>query len=238
MMCIAVKAEGFIAINMGFENTAGPYNHQAVALLVEGDQSAFFLCKISGYQDTLAVHSGRQFYRECQIGGTVDFMFGYSTAIFQRCTIVAKKRADHGHVTLIANGRFEEDSTEFSFQFCYVTADIDLLNNVNVTPTCLGRPWGKYSRTVFMQSTLGSVATPKGWLEWGGNREIDTLYYGEFMNNGPGSELARWVRWPGYHTNPSEADEFTAANFLDRDSWLPSTGILYTSELGSPIPQT
>lgn len=138
-MCIAVKAEGFIAINIGLENTAGPYNHRAVALLVEGDQSDFFRCKISGYQDTLAVHSGRQFYRECKISGIVDFIFGYGTAIFQRCTILAKKRA------------FEEDSTGFSFQFCDVTADIDLLNKVNATPTYLGRPWGKYSRTVFMQ---------------------------------------------------------------------------------------
>ncbi|PRQ58769.1 putative pectinesterase [Rosa chinensis] len=56
-----------------------------------------------------------------------------------------------------------------------------------------------------------------------------TLYYGEFMNKGPGSELAGRVRWLGHHTDPSEADQFTATNFIDGDSWLPSTGIPYTS---------
>ncbi|XP_024162689.1 pectinesterase/pectinesterase inhibitor PPE8B [Rosa chinensis] len=94
----AVKAEGFIAIYIGFENTAGPHNGQAVALLVKGNQSAFFRCKISGYQDTLYAHNSRQFFRECKISGTVDFIFGYSTAVFQMCTNIAKKRPNHGQL--------------------------------------------------------------------------------------------------------------------------------------------
>ncbi|KAH9306465.1 hypothetical protein KI387_010869, partial [Taxus chinensis] len=80
-----VKGRGFIARDITFENSAGPEKHQAVALLVASHQSVFYRCSIKGYQDTLYAHSLCQFYRECQIYGTVDFIFGDAAAVFQKC---------------------------------------------------------------------------------------------------------------------------------------------------------
>jgi hypothetical protein len=48
--CAAVQASGFIAMDMSIRNTAGPNGHQAVALRVGGDQSAFSGLSIEGYQ--------------------------------------------------------------------------------------------------------------------------------------------------------------------------------------------
>ncbi|MCH4805154.1 pectinesterase family protein, partial [Pasteurella multocida] len=84
-------APGFIAKYMGFENSAGPEKHQAVALRNQGDQSAFFDCNIHGYQDSLYVQTNRQFYRNCEISGTVDFIFGVSTTLIQNSKIVVRK---------------------------------------------------------------------------------------------------------------------------------------------------
>ncbi|XP_061999449.1 pectinesterase/pectinesterase inhibitor PPE8B-like [Rosa rugosa] len=139
----AVKAEGFIAIDIGFENTAGPHNGQAVALLVKGDQSAFFRCKINGYQDTLYAHNSRQFFRECKISGTVDFIFGYSTAVFQMCTIIARKDLIMAWLQLLPTVFSKKTQPGLHSNFVtYVTADADLLSNITATPTYLGRPWG------------------------------------------------------------------------------------------------
>ncbi|KAM1038991.1 hypothetical protein ACFX13_034328 [Malus domestica] len=218
----AVSADGFIAMDIGFENTAGPENYQAVALLSGGDRAVFYRCKISGYQDTLLVHAGRQFFRECQISGSLDFIFGYGAAVFQKCLLTVKKTIPGVINTVTAHGRYApKDPTGFSFQFCTISADSD------VAAAYLGRPWGKYSRTVFMQSYISNVIQPQGWIEWKGKSALNTLYYGEYTNNGPGARLSSRVNWPGYHVieNPAEADEFTTAKFIEGDSWLTSTNV-------------
>ncbi|TQD93416.1 hypothetical protein C1H46_021005 [Malus baccata] len=40
-----------------------------------------------GYQETLYTHSRKQLYRECDIYGTVDFIFGDATVVLQNCNI-------------------------------------------------------------------------------------------------------------------------------------------------------
>ncbi|KAM1270601.1 hypothetical protein ACFX13_032484 [Malus domestica] len=74
--------DGFIACDITFENNAGPSKHQAVTLRVGVDKSVIFRCSMVGYQDTLYTLSKRQFYRDTQIYGTVDFIFGNSAAVF------------------------------------------------------------------------------------------------------------------------------------------------------------
>ena len=88
-----IYAPDFIAENITFENSSGPVG-QAVACFVSGDRATFRNCRFLGCQDTLytyGVHS-RQYYENCYIEGTVDFIFGKSTAVFNRCTIHSKGR--------------------------------------------------------------------------------------------------------------------------------------------------
>ncbi|WOK94088.1 pectinesterase [Canna indica] len=227
----AVAGKGFIARDLTVENTAGPQKHQAVALRSDSDLSVFYRCEFSGYQDTLYAHSLRQFYRECRISGTVDFIFGDAAAVFQSCRIIARRPLPDQKNTVTAQGRKDPNqNTGFSFQFCNVTGDADLTNS---TATYLGRPWKEYSVTVFMQSYLEAVIRPEGWLEWNGDFALKTLYYGEYMNYGPGSGLGARVTWPGYHaiSDTATAANFTVAQFIDGNMWLPSTGVKYTAGL-------
>ncbi|KAL1359977.1 pectinesterase/pectinesterase inhibitor PPE8B [Arachis hypogaea] len=229
-----VVGEGFIARDITFQNTAGPAKKQAVALRTDSDFSVFFRCGIFGYQDTLYVHSMRQFFRECTISGTVDFIFGYGTAVFQKCNILIKKGSPDQKNAITAHGREDpNEPTGFSLQFCNIIADSDLVPFVKMTESFLGRPWKKYSRTVFMQNYISDVISPLGWTPWNGSIGLDTLYYAEYMNTGPGAGVANRVKWPGYRVlkTSREASNFTVANFIQGNSWLPSTGVAFSAGL-------
>lgn len=82
-----IYAPDFYAENITFENSAGRVG-QAVACFVSGDR-AYFKTVVFGNQDTLYTYGkdSRQFYDHCYIEGTVDFIFGWSTALFKDCTI-------------------------------------------------------------------------------------------------------------------------------------------------------
>ncbi|BAF17224.1 Os05g0361500 [Oryza sativa Japonica Group] len=86
----AVVGQGFVAMNMTFRNTAGPSKHQAVALRSGADLSAFYGCSFEAYQDTLYAHSLRQFYRRCDVYGTVDYVFGNAAVVFQSCAFLSR----------------------------------------------------------------------------------------------------------------------------------------------------
>lgn len=75
MVFVAVVGDRFVAVDVTFRNTAGPEKHQAVAVRNNADGSTFYRCSFEGYQDTLYVHSLRQFYRECDIYGMIYHIF-------------------------------------------------------------------------------------------------------------------------------------------------------------------
>lgn len=224
----AVAGEGFLARDLTIENTAGPSKHQAVALRVNADLSAFYNCEILGYQDTLYVHSLRQFYRNCLIQGTVDFIFGNAAVVLQECDIQAR-RPNPGQKNMVtAHGRIDQDEpTAISIHRCKIGATADLNGTLN--PTYLGRPWKQYSRTVIIESEIGGAVHPAGWHEWNGDFGLDTLYYGEYENTGPGAGTDRRVNWTGHKiiNSSHEAVQFTPGVFISGSDWLGSTGFPY-----------
>lgn len=98
--------------------------------------------------------------------------------------------------------------------------------------TYLGRPWKTYSRTVIMQTAISDIINPAGWYEWDGNFALDTLYYAEHANTGAGASTENRVTWKGYRViSASEAQAFTADEFIAAGSWLGSTEFPYSPGL-------
>ncbi|THF94563.1 pectinesterase 2-like [Camellia sinensis] len=231
---VAVTGGGFIAREITFRNIAGPQNHQAVALRSGSDLSVFYRCGFEGYQDTLYVHSQRQFYKECYIYGTVDFIFGNAAVVFQNCMIYARRPMNKQKNTITAQGRTDPNqNTGISIHNSRVMASSDLKPVLSSFKTYLGRPWKQYSRTVYLQTYLDTLVDPAGWLEWDGNFALNTLYYGEYKNFGPGSSTSGRVKWRGYRviSSATVASQFNVANFIAGRSWLPSTGVPFSSSL-------
>ncbi|XP_075644061.1 putative pectinesterase/pectinesterase inhibitor 7 isoform X1 [Castanea sativa] len=230
----AVVATGFVAMNMTFRNTAGAIKKQAVAVRNGADLSTFYRCSFEAYQDTLYAHSLRQFYRECDIYGTIDFIFGNAAAVFQNCNIYPRLPMSGQFNAITAQGRTDPNqNTGTSIQNCTIRAADELASsNINFQ-TYLGRPWKNHSRTIYMETFMDSLINPAGWIAWNGDLAPSTLYYAEYDNTGPGSMTTNRVSWPTYHVinNATEAANFTAANFLLADDWLPQTGVPYDSGL-------
>ncbi|XP_024026235.1 pectinesterase [Morus notabilis] len=232
---VAVVGNGFIAKGITFENSAGPSKHQAVALRSGSDLSTFYKCSFIGYQDTLYAHSLRQFYRECDVYGTIDFIFGNAAVVLQNCNFYARRPNPNQHNIFTAQGREDPNqNTGISILNCKVTAASDLSPVKSSFKTYLGRPWKEYSRTVFMKSYIDDLVDPAGWLEWNATFALTTLYYGEYMNHGPGSNTSARVTWPGYRVINSsvEASRFSVDAFIQGGEWLNSTQVPYFANLG------
>nr|CAC01624.1 putative pectin methylesterase [Populus tremula x Populus tremuloides] len=228
---VAAVGQGFLARGVTFENTAGPSKHQAVALRVGSDLSAFYECDMLAYQDTLYVHSNRQFFINCFVAGTVDFIFGNAAAVFQDCDYHAR-RPDSGQKNMVtAQGRTDPNqNTGIVIQKSRIGATSDLLPVQSSFPTYLGRPWKEYSRTVIMQSSITDVIQPAGWHEWSGSFALSTLFYAEYQNSGAGAGTSSRVKWEGYKviTSATEAQAFAPGNFIAGSSWLGSTSFPFS----------
>ncbi|KAK3016356.1 hypothetical protein RJ639_005740, partial [Escallonia herrerae] len=228
---VAVMGDRFFARDIGFENSAGPTKHQAVALRVSADKSIFYRCNMDGYQDTLYTHTYRQFYRDCKITGTIDFIFGDAAAIFQNCKMVVRKPLENQACMVTAQGRKDQRSTGIIvLQNCYITAEPAFLAVKPAIASYLGRPWKEFSRTIVMQSFIDTNVVPEGWSPWAGTYALDTCYYAEFSNRGPGANQAKRVTWKGIKKiSAQEAEGFTPGKYLEGDVWIKPAGIPYDS---------
>ncbi|KAG8049196.1 hypothetical protein GUJ93_ZPchr0009g945 [Zizania palustris] len=61
--------------------------------------------------------------------------------------------------------------------------------------TFLNRPWKAYSRTLYIQSDIGSFIDPQGWMPWVGEFGLNTCYYVEVENHGVGADMSKHVKW-------------------------------------------
>lgn len=172
-----IYAPDFYAENITFENSAGPVG-QAVACFVSADRAHFKNCRFLGFQDTLYTYSkqSRQYYEDCYIEGTVDFIFGWSTAVFNRCHIHSKR---DGYVTA--------PSTDQGKKHGYVFYDCKLTAEPEATKVYLSRPWRPYAQAVFVRCELGKHIHPEGWNNWGKKENEKTAFYAEYDSRGEGA---------------------------------------------------
>ena len=204
-----IFGDGFRAENLTFGNSSGPVG-QAVAVRIDGDRVVFEHCRFLGFQDTLYPHGekSRQYYKDCYIEGTTDFIFGWSTAIFEDCTIFCKAG---GHYVTAASTP-EGNPYGFVFINCRITGDAPEHSYY------LGRPWRPFAKTVYINCFLGNHIRPEGWHNWNKPDAEATAFYGEYGSSGPGADISRRVKWSHLLT-AEEAQSYSVKNILG--DWEP-----------------
>ncbi len=205
-----VHGDEFTAENVTFQNSAGPVG-QAVAVRVAADKVKFLNCKFLGFQDTLYTWGygggSRQYYKNCYIEGTVDFIFGSSTAVFDECHIYGKK-----------GGYFTAASTPDSSRYGYVFIKCTIDGDAPPGSFYLGRPWRIHAKTVFVNCDMSNIVKPEGWHNWGKPDAEKTTFYAEADSKGAGANSKNRVAW-SHQLNEHEKKKYSLSNIFQ--GWLP-----------------
>lgn len=183
----SLKVEGhrITMKNLTVENNA-PMVAQAVALHVEGTQFRLINCNLLGNQDTLFTgnDNGEQYYKNCYIEGTTDFIFGPATVWFEGCELKSKK-----------NSYITAASTPDKNKYGYIFNNCNLTSDSETTKVFLGRPWRNFAYVLFMNCKMGKHIRPEGWHNWRQPEREKTSRYMEYNNKGAGAERSQRVTW-------------------------------------------
>jgi pectinesterase len=205
-----VDADDFTAENLTFENSAGAVG-QALAIRVDGDRAMFRNCHFLGWQDTVLLNRGRQYFENCYIAGHVDFIFGAATAWFEKC-----------HLQCLGDGYITAASTPADQPFGFVFSNCKITGDPSDTRTYLGRPWRIYASTIFLNTEMSEIVQPDGWNDWKKTETHRTARYAEFHSIGPGAKPGARVPWARQLTT-NEVKAITLKTVLGgSDSWNPN----------------
>jgi pectinesterase len=203
-----IDADDVTAEHLTFENSAGPVG-QALAIRVDGDRVVFRHCRFLGWQDTIFLNRGRQYFEDCYIAGHVDFIFGAATAFFERCQIHCLR---DGYIT--AASTYDYDAYGFVFSNCKITGEPGV-------KTYLGRPWRDFSNVIFLNTEMSDVVRSEGWQNWNLPAREKTARYAEFNSSGAGANPKLRVPWSRQLTK-AQAKAITLKKVLGgRDGWNP-----------------
>jgi pectinesterase len=210
---LLVEADDFTMANITVENTSGLVG-QAVALHVEGDRCVFRNCRFTGNQDT--VYAGgkfsRQYFKDCYIEGTTDFIFGEATALFENCKIYCK-----------ADSYITAASTAEGKPFGLVFLNCKLTAADGVKKVYLGRPWRRYANVAFLNCEMGSFISPEGWHAWSEKDDVNQIKFAEHGNIGLGADNSQRVVW-SKRLNRKEASKYNRENIFAPYYWEVSAG--------------
>ncbi|MCL2133535.1 MAG: pectinesterase family protein, partial [Bacteroidales bacterium] len=177
---ILIQGDGFEAENITFENNAEQLG-QAVAVHIEADKVQFRNCRLLGNQDTLYTGKAgaRQYFADCYIEGTTDFIFGPSTVWFENCTVHSKKNS-----FITAASTPEDIAYGYVFNRCTLTAE------EGIDKVYLGRPWRAHAAVVFMYCDVGAHILPEAWENWRNPENEKTARFSEYRNTGLGANTS------------------------------------------------
>lgn len=209
-----VKAPHVTLKNLTIINDAGEGKdvEQAVALHLYNDDIKCINCSLIAHQDTLfcgpfspdlieryvdllpsdeRVHDGEfhQYFTSCYIAGTVDFIFGGASAVFENCTIESLPCETDTYI--VAPDHDEINTHGMIFKDCKIVKHKDTRDD----SVYLARPWREFGMVRFENCYLDSHIKKEGFSIWEGtDRHLNCRFY-ESNSYGPGKSNETRISW-------------------------------------------
>ncbi|MDP5201353.1 pectate lyase [Flavobacterium sp. DG2-3] len=200
---VLIEGDDCSVSNLTIKNASGDRG-QAIALSVVANRVKVSNCNLLGNQDTLYLSGkeAKQYFKDCYIEGTTDFIFGGATVLFENCIIHSIKSS---YITAAST----PEGTAFGFVFknCKITS------NPEASQVYLGRPWRIYAKTVYIECELGKQIKPEGWENWSKPEAEKNSFYAEYNCKGEGSQTNKRVNW-SHQLTKKEAVQYSIENIL------------------------
>lgn len=211
---VMTDADRVILRDLTIENSAAPIEEagQAIALYADGPSLTVENCRLRSFQDTLFTAPlpekeveprgfigpkesaprtpSRQMYRNCEISGQIDFIFGGAQALFENCEIISvdgRKDRSLPYIGYVcAPSTFPSQAEGYRFVGCRFTGQ-----GVPDQSVYLARPWREGAMAVFEQCEMGPHIRPEGFCDWADRGKNGTVRFFEQGCFGPGAQGER-----------------------------------------------
>ncbi|GKU96093.1 hypothetical protein SLEP1_g9370 [Rubroshorea leprosula] len=203
---VTALGDGFMVKSMGFSNTAGWMGTRTRSMskpTVNSTGTVSSLGLLISYSETVHHHPELSDYCEEALGQPEESCYCSWTSIRER------------------SHRFGYPELPYSPRPSSVPCKIQ---DSHVLGKAMEEILQDFDHGIY---TLGDLIQPEGWMPWAGSFALNTLWYAEFADRGPGAATNGRVKWKGYQgvIDRATAEKFTAGPFLQGDIWLGTIGI-------------
>ncbi len=208
---------------------SGTFSGRAAALQDQGTRNIYKNVNLLSDQDTYYSGSGRSYFENGSIHGTVDFLCGGGDIFFNEITLYLEERTGN-NITAPAT------ASNWGYVFNNCTIDGFAITNGNFT---LGRPWQNSPRSAYINTKMKVLPSAAGWTEM----SVVPAVFAEYNSTTPdGTPIDLSSRKSTYtasntYVNPvltaNQAAQYTLENVVGgNDTWQPK---LYTEQAETPV---
>lgn len=205
------------------------YNERGHAIAVNGDKLTFENVRVRGNQDSVWVGKGRMYFKNCDLIGGTDYIYGDATVVFDSCKLGAEGMSNKEYGATVTAANHDANNP-----YGYLFYNCELYNVLpNITNSSYGRPWRQAAQITFYKTKLDDTAStgaspaginPAAWNDMSGNEAAKARFYeyGTYNASGKAVDLSkRLVNENGFGSVLDEWQilEFNPRNYFNSDFW-------------------
>ncbi len=191
------------------------HKERSNAFYIEADNIEAVDCKILSSQDTFGrngstVKNYNTYFKNCVIGGNVDYICGEFSALFENCELQWKTypgdEANNAKIGYIVAPK----TSPYVFRNCTVTSD-----DASVSPVgYYGRTWGAKSNATFINTKTNGYINENGWTEMT-KGDLGSAIFKEYKNRSDKSSATAFESSNGVQLTDDDYNAFDDTTVLD-----------------------